>query len=270
MERWGMGVVALAAVLGASSASADIAPRNVEVMMTAVVRQASGGGFVRRGPSGQRPAERRGFALADLPGFPFQPGAGFVLQWRVSGAGLEEFFDENGELVCQPYQFAGVSAGPSSSDCSNAEATARVLTSSLPFHDRLPTQVMARGPRLFLPSYSLDVSYVPSTFWSPACCAFAYDWEAGAFERLDEPGLFRGTDQPHFALGEFTGDSGWLDYSFDVTGPQPGVTGEGRALIQFDVSWRFRDYGPTGVPAPAGTGVLALGIAALALARARR
>jgi hypothetical protein len=270
MERWGMGVVALAAVLGASSASADIAPRNVEVMMSAVVRQASGGGIIRRSRTDQRPAEQRPFTLAELPGFPFQPGAGFILLWRASGAGLQEFFDEDGAILCQPYQFAGLSAGPASSECSNGEAIAQLLGSSFPFHDRLPGQLMARGPSLYLASYSLELSYVPSTFWSTACCAFQYRWDDNAFERQDGPGLFQGTDQPHFALGEFVGSSGWLDYRFDIAGDQPGVSGTGRALIQFDVSWRFRNYTTTGVPAPAGLALLALGSAALALARARR
>lgn len=238
--------------------------------MTATVRDASGTGLVMRGGRDGQPPAARPFSLAELPGFPLLPGASLVLGWRVSGDGLAEFIDEEGTPLCQPFQFAGLSTGPARTTCSNAESRAALLFASIPFEDRLPDQPVAQGPNVYLGDYSVDLAYVPSAFWSPVCCAYEYDEEDDAFQRLDEPGVFRLTGQPHAASGAFIGQSGWLDYRFDIAGDDDDeIAGEGRALIQFDVAWRYRNYETTGLPAPAGVTLMALGLAALAGRRAR-
>lgn len=248
---------------------ADISPRTVEMVMTATVRDASGGGLVRGGGRDAAPATRS-FSLAELPDFPLLPGATLVLGWRVSGDGLAEFIDEEGTALCQPFQFYGVSTGPARTTCTNAEGRATLLFASLPFEDRLPDQPVAQGPNVYLGDYSVDLAYIPSAFWSPVCCAYAYDEEEDSFERLDVPGVFRLTGQPHAASGAFIGQNGWLDYRFDIVGEDDDeIAGEGQALILFDVMWRYRNYETTGLPAPAGVALFGLGLAALAGRRAR-
>jgi hypothetical protein len=265
VAAWRILAGAVAALAAAPVARADVTPRTVEVVMTATVVEATGGGMVRRtdGP-GSGPA--RPFTLADLPDFPLAPGAGFALGWRASGAGLEPFFDEDGLPICQPFHLAGVSAGPARDDCTNSEAAATLLFASLPFADRLADEPVAEGPNIYLGDYSLDLIYAPSTFWSVACCAYDYDWDDRAFERSDKPGLFNMTGLPHAGEGAFVGGRGWLSYAFDIDGDD--VAGTGFADIRFAVEWRFRNYDTTGIPAPAGT--FALGLGVLTLARRRR
>jgi hypothetical protein len=270
MAHWGSALTGtLALAVSATPVAADITPRSVELLMTATVREASGGGLVRGAGDDAAPATRS-FSLAELPDFPLLPGASLILGWFVSGDGLGEFIDEEGELLCQPFQFSGVSTGPARTACSNAESAATLLSAPLPFEDRLPDQPVAQGPNVYLGDYSVDLIYIPSAFWSPKCCAYLYDSEADAFARLDAPGLFRLTGQPHSATGGFIGRSGWLDYRFEISGTDDDeIAGEGRALIQFDVTWRYRNYETTGLPAPAGVALFGLGLAALAGRRAR-
>jgi hypothetical protein len=261
--HWIIGMAA--AVVAVHPVRADVTPRTVEVVMTAVVTEVSGVGIVRQTRQGGD-GSVRSFTVRDLPGFPLAPGASFSLAWRASAAGFEPFFDEDGLPVCQPFQLAGVSAGPARSTCTNEEAAATVLFSSLSFADRLGDDPVAAGPNIYLGDYSVDLVYVPSTFWSHACCAYAYDWNEARFTLRDEPGLFDLTGRPHTASGAFIGHRGWLDYAFDIDGD--GVTGSGLASLRFAVDWRFRNYGTTGLPAPGG--VLLLGLGLIALLRRHR
>lgn len=251
----------LAAVLAlVTGVRADIAPKPIEVVMVATVVEARGGGSVRQ-LSAEGPLATRSFTLADLPGFPLAPGAAISLGWQASGIGLIPFFDEDGMPICQPFRLGGVSPGVPRDPCTNAGAGATLLFASLPFADRLDDEPMAAGPNVYLSDYHLDLVYTPSTFWSPACCAYEYDWDDGLFERKDAPGLFERAGRPHSANGSFEGRRGWLTYRFDIDGDN--VEGLGVANIQFAVDWRFRNYDTTGVPAPAGTLLLGLGLIAL-------
>lgn len=245
------------AIALAPAARADVTARTVEVVMNAVVVDASGGGVVRR-TDRLGPGATRNFSLAELPDFPLARGAGFALGWRASGAGLDPFFDEDGRPICQPFHLAGVSTGPARDDCTNGEAAATVLFASLPFADRLEDEPVAEGPNIYLGDYSLDLVYAPSTFWSINCCAYEYDWDDAEFERKDEPGQFNLTGKPHAAEGSFVGDRGWLSYAFDIDGDD--VTGTGVADLRFAVEWRFRNYDTTGIPAPAPIMLFGLGL----------
>ena len=261
---------------------------SIDITLSATVTSVTGGGsFLYPGPpddEGGHPDIRRDFTVQEIPGFFYQPGDKLNVRWIIDAAALQEAYgpdyQETGEtFFANPIQLCGQNTSSwHETDC---DSRAGLRADDLSFAGRrlftageifdVSESPEALGPIVDLTSFEIDPMYLVSALWSRTCCRYFFDTGADSF--FSTEGFVPDVDATatSFAKGLIDGDDGLFSLRFPIL--RPGLAerdlfddpfGVFEANIAFDAEWTIVT---TSVPEPGPTGLLVLGLLALAVGR---